>query len=173
MNSLGKKIPGIAAPAWVVYLFASALLFQSFHTLEHFIQLYQHAVLGIDILHAHGLLFFFDTEWIHFVFNGTYLTCLLIIFFAMGLHRAERRAAFPAAYFVGSLILVAFEMWHETEHIVRIIQHLTSGCQPCQGIFGQVVDVLYLHTFYNFTVTVLSLFSFFNFGFARRFWQIL
>jgi len=170
---LTKQVPGVFAPVWVVYLFASALLFQSFHTLEHLIQLYQHAVLGIDIIHAHGLLFFFDTEWIHFLFNTSYLTCLFIIFFGIGLHKKKVRTILPTMYAAGFIFLIGFEIWHVMEHVTRLYQHLDSGCQPCRGIFGQLVDVLYLHTFYNSTVSILSLITFFNFGFAKRFWQLL
>jgi len=160
-------------PTWALHLFTFALILQTGHTLEHVIQLYQHAVLGIDILHAHGLLFAFDIEWFHFLFNTAYLAVLVALFLSMGLHKKSVRATIPRSFVVLAIIALVFETWHDSEHVVRIYQHIESGCQPCSGILGSYVDLLYLHTFYNFTITVISYYTYFSWGFFRRFIEIL
>ncbi|HVA85627.1 MAG TPA: hypothetical protein VNF73_04815 [Candidatus Saccharimonadales bacterium] len=62
-----------AGPA--AYIFTGAIVFQSFHMLEHTVQVIQAFVL--HILPPHGILgSLFDQEWVHF-FDNTYLYVFL------------------------------------------------------------------------------------------------
>jgi hypothetical protein len=175
MNGMGETRLPLAnlAPPWAVYLFTFALILQFSHFLEHLIQVYQRAVLNIDTLHSHGVLFFFDTELVHAAFNTGYGIALIVVFLAIGLHRRASRILVGTGIWALFVALIALESWHVVEHIVRVSQHLVSGCQPCRGIFGQVTDVVYLHTFYNASVTIGSFVLYFAGGFGRRLLQIL
>lgn len=158
---------------WALLLFTAAVAYGVTHVIEHVIQLYQHTVFNLDILHSHGILFFFDTEWIHFLFNSLMFASLLAVYLSLKLHRSAGVRSAGLGLAAMFLLLVIIEGWHLLEHVVRMYQHLSFGCQPCRGIFGQVVDVIYLHSFYNAAVTLSALFIYFKFGFARRLWDLL
>lgn len=167
-EKIADRIPG-----WVVFVFSLGLFYQGLHYLEHLAQLYQHAVLNVSILHAHGILFFLDLEWNHFIFNFFYFFVLITLLWAVW---KDNRRHYGRVWTLFSILLsvgVTVAAWHAIEHAVRISQHLASGCEPCLGIVGQYVDVVYLHTVYNSLVFVVPLLSYFIGGFHRRFFRML
>lgn len=85
-SGLAGALQGIATPpsvttnATTLYLFTIGLIVETFHITEHTAQVYQHAWLGWPISDAHGIIFFLDLEWNHFIFNSLYWIFLLVVF---------------------------------------------------------------------------------------------
>ena len=153
---------------WPSLVFAGALTYQAAHLVEHLAQVYQHGWLGLPILQSHGILFFMDLEWNHFIFTTLYFITLAIVFFGARLwrYRFSPAGSLPFwGFLVGGLGL---EAYHHFEHINRIAQHITSGCQPCPGILGRYVDLIYLHFTFNALAFVFSVIVFFAYGFAKK-----
>lgn len=155
----------------VVYAFTAALMVQTFHMVEHVAQVYQHAILGLGIKDSHGILFFLDLEWNHFIFNSLYFALLAAVFFSCGFHRrggpatGKRLAciAFSAAFMI--------QGYHVVEHTVRMFQFFQIGCTPCKGILGNFFDGIYLHAALNTFVYLLPLIAFIVYGFHREAWR--
>ncbi len=127
---------------------------------------YQHGWLGLSILHTHGALFFFDFEWNHFIFNALAAAALIATFFGTGMHRAASPARKKPLVFWGFLLGgILLQGYHTIEHMVRLYQHLTLGCEPCLGILGSSVNFVYLHFAFNTVVLASSLAAFQAFGF--------
>jgi hypothetical protein len=151
-----------------VYVFAAAMLAQTLHYSEHVVQLYQHAVLGLSISQSHGLVYFLDFEWNHFVFNSAYFLALGVVFLQCKFYQIREPAggvrfaslAFTTGFFV--------QGYHVIEHSVRIVQFYQTGCTPCPGILGRYFDGVYLHFLFNSVVYVLPLIAFIAYGFHVR-----
>ena len=148
--------------AWTAFswFFVVALLYQLFHWIEHVAQVYQHWLLGLPAPKSHGILFFLDFEWNHFVFNTGYLLALVIILFWI----IAKRAGHSNMRFTILLLLlgVLIQGYHEIEHIVKIYQHLTVACDSCPGILGKRLDGVYVHFTFNTLVLALPLSAFFT-----------
>lgn len=172
MTSDTRRPIAALLPAWIIYAFTLGLLYQGFHYVEHLVQLYQHAVLDISPLHAHGALFFLDLEWNHFVFNIIYFIALAVLcFYVIRIARASGSllTLMPILLMIGT----AVAGWHAIEHTARIFQHIASGCEPCLGIGGYYFDIIYLHSVYNTQVFLIPLATYFLGGFHKRFWRLL
>jgi hypothetical protein len=167
MSDTTKDEPNI--PSWTVALFTIALIYQAFHWSEHLLQMYQHFFLGLIVIESHGGLFFLDLEWNHFIFNVVYLSSLYAIFFG-GRWHTRIRSSHVAQLFV---LAIGIESWHLCEHIVRIYQHLTIGCEPCLGILGSRFDIIYLHGSYNTLTTLAPLSAYLAGGYPRKLWNLL
>jgi len=134
-------------------LFAAVIVVQGIHVIEHVIQLVQVFVLGIPDEEALGILgyiFQFNgtEEWLHFAFNVTYLSVLLVL---LGPVRGLVPSAVPRWAFAFFAFGVALEAWHNVEHAVIISNVIRNGGCPCPGI-GDVVLAIpdtVLHFFYN------------------------
>jgi hypothetical protein len=161
-----------SVPTWTVLVFSAAILYQVSHWMEHMIQVYQHAMLGIIISHSHGALFFLDLEWNHFMFNLLYFAALVLVFFGGMWFTKIRFRTYPlVSVFLGLSVLV--EGWHFLEHSVRLYQHVLIGCEPCAGILGASVDIVYLHATYNTLTWILPLTAYLAGGYYRRMWNML
>lgn len=140
-----------ALPFSLFVAFTVAMSYEFLHLLEHGFIVYQHLWLGISRLGAHGVLFFFDLEWTHFLFNLMFLAVLGSVFIFLQLYR---RAGRMALGWIGRLFLlgVALEAFHVFEHIVRITQHVQTNCEPCTGFLLQFVhiDDIVVHSGFNF-----------------------
>ena len=101
---------------------------QSFHMLEHGIQVVQAKV--INGRERQGLLgSHVDAEWLHLVFNGLVLMFLgwaLITAIPFVLPRAR------------SILLAAalVQTYHVTEHVFKVAQHASTGAKPTPGLIG-------------------------------------
>ncbi|MDP3727514.1 MAG: hypothetical protein Q8R35_02645 [bacterium] len=154
---------------WMAFAFAAAVAYQVLHWIEHLAQFYQHWWLGISLLQAHGIIFFFDLEWNHFTFNTLYWIGLIVVFFGAGLHRAASPARGRPLVFWGFILGgIALQSYHEVEHFAKIYQHLTVGCEPCPGILGYYLDGVYLHFALNTLVLIFPLAAFLQYGFLSR-----
>ena len=94
---------------------------------------------------AHGILFFLDVEWNHFLFNLVYFTLLAVVMFILLFVRdfeLLRKRRFTFLLFVLGFLVQAY---HLVEHTVRMEQFFKLGCTPCPGILGWHLDLVYLH----------------------------
>ena len=161
-----KSTRPVSYPFKAIAVFTVALVLQSGHMVEHVAQLYQHAVLWWPIKESHGILFFADLEWNHFIFNTTYF--LLLAYFAVQAHIFHKRNgtnqwaryAFLAGFYV--------QGYHVIEHASRIGQHLQTGCSPCPGILAWTIDGIWLHFAFNSFTLALPAVSFFALGLHRQ-----
>ena len=150
--------------SWIPLTFAVALVYQIIHWIEHVAQVYQHWWLGLAVFDSHGIIFFFDLEWNHFVFNSLYFIALLAIFWGLGLWRPsiwKKYGIWGSSALTFALVLQGY---HQFEHILKIIQHLTLGCEPCPGLLGWYIDGVNLHFTFNTLVLAFPLIVFFRFG---------
>jgi hypothetical protein len=143
---------------FVTVLFTFALLYQLFHWIEHAAQVYQHWFQALPAKDSHGILFFLDFEWNHFVFNTGYFVALLIVLVMLVARRHAFGIRASALWLIG--IGTAIQGYHQIEHMVKIFQHLARGCEPCPGILGKVLDGVYLHFTLNTLVLLLPLAAF-------------
>ncbi len=136
----------------VAVLLLSGLLFQTLHEVEHIAQFYQRWWLGAGPQEAHGILFFLDVEWNHFIFNAVYFPMLAVALFFLLFHpqfrslRQQRIGRIGLGFFVLGFLIQGY---HVVEHTVRMAQFFQLGCTPCPGILGWYLDLVYLHFVLN------------------------
>jgi len=126
-----------------------AVAVQSFHMLEHIVQVIQKFILQLPV--AHGILgASLDFEPVHFTFNILYLglvAAVWIIFTETPIRKMN------LIYGLVTFVLV-FQLWHFIEHAVKLVQHFVNGCISCPGILGYYFDPILLHFAYNTIVYV-------------------
>lgn len=116
-------------------VFFVLVLVQGFHEIEHVVQIVQRFALGIP--DGNGLIgSLADIEPVHFVYNSLYLALLVAVFVLLGLHRDG-----PSEHgrLVAGLVTfaLAFQMWHELEHVFKLVQYFSLHVNGAGGIFGQ------------------------------------
>jgi len=134
-------------------LFVSVVVIQGIHVIEHIIQLVQVYVLGIPDEEALGILGYIlqlqgTEEWLHLVFNVTYLSALLVLVVPL---RGVVPEAVPRWAYAAFLFGVGLEGWHNVEHAVIISNVIRNGGCPCPGIGDVALGISdkVLHFFYN------------------------
>lgn len=140
-------------------LLSFALIVQFFHYTEHLVQVYQHWWQGLPIKESGGILYFLNLEWNHLIFNGTYLALLGLAFIAYVIIKkgsSSLLSSFRVTLFLTG-ITILIQGYHVIEHVVRVNMHIKTGCEPCPGILGKVVDGIYLHFTFNTIVFFLPL----------------
>jgi parallel beta-helix repeat protein len=133
---------------WPAFVLAAAAGVQVVHQFEHVVQVVQaHALHQPE---AHGLAgAVLDTEWVHLGFNSVLLVALLIALAGYGWRRLSAAG-------LGGMVLLAgtvLQGYHQVEHLVKIVQHVTLGSSPAPGILGQSFDLVWLHFSINLVVT--------------------
>jgi hypothetical protein len=136
--------------------FAGLVAIQGVHMFEHVIQLLQVTVFGVAEDDALGLLGYVvaiqgTEEWLHLVFNGSYLLGL----FALVVPLWRRvPSALPLSAFVLFAGSTLAETWHSAEHAVIIANVIANNGCPCPGILDSRAGITdtYLHFVYNATV---------------------
>jgi hypothetical protein len=139
--------------AWFFPFMTTVVIIQGIHVVEHIIQLLQVFVFGVADGDAFGLLgyvfqFQGTEEWLHLVFNATYLLSLYVL--VPPLRRLVPRPLPPWAFWA-FIYGVVLETWHMVEHGVIIANVIrNSGC-PCPGIGDAALHVTdtVLHFGYN------------------------
>ena len=152
-----------------VWIFGLTVAVQSFHMLEHVVQVIQKFVLNST--QAHGLVGQLDLEWVHFAFNTVYIglfVYLLLGWLKYGGRLSDIRGMCLAVLLVG----VVFQGYHEVEHSVKFAQFLETGVQGTPGILGSHFNGIMLHFTYNVLVFIPLLLVFFVTGMHRRFWPV-
>jgi hypothetical protein len=135
-------------------LFTAVVLIQGVHVVEHVIQLAQVYLFGVaddDALGLLGYVFEFQgtEEWLHLVFNATYLLALYALVLPMRGHVPSTIPLWAFAVFLAGAL--GLESWHVVEHSVIIANVVkNSGC-PCPGIGDVALGVTdtQLHFVYN------------------------
>jgi hypothetical protein len=152
-----------SSPALTVFL--ALVLVQGFHELEHVVQIVQRFALGIP--NGNGLIgSLADIEPVHFVYNSLYLGLLIAVFVLLGLHREG-----PGEHgrLVAGLVTfaLAFQMWHELEHVFKITQYFALHLNGTGGILGRgpgaiapLFSIPVLHLAYNTVAYVPALAAF-------------
>jgi hypothetical protein len=128
---------------------------QGVHVVEHIIQLAQVHIFSVaddDALGLLGYVFEFNgtEEWLHLVFNATYVLSLFVIVIGvLGLFQLRLLSWSATAVFVA--FGVAFESWHLVEHGVIISNVIRNNGCPCPGIGDVALGVsdTNLHFGYN------------------------
>jgi len=150
-NTLARSAAA-SSPALTAFL--ALVLVQGFHEVEHVVQVVQRFALGIP--DGNGVLgSFADIEPLHFAYNTIYLALLVNVYVRLGLHRPG-----PSAYgrlMTGLLTFaLAFQMWHELEHVFKVVQYVALGVNGTGGIFGRgpgalvpIAPIPLLHLAYN------------------------
>jgi len=139
--------------AWFFPFFTAVVIVQGVHLIEHIIQLIQVFYFGVPDDNALGLLGYIfqfqgTEEWLHLVFNVTYLASLYLLI--APLRRLVPRPLPSRAFWIfiyGAVV----ESWHMVEHIVIISHAIQNGGCPCAGIGDAALGVsdTILHFFYN------------------------
>jgi len=137
----------VASGAVAVLL--AGLVVQSFHMLEHVVQVIQINVQDAEV--RRGLAgAAFDTEWVHFGYN---LAVLLFLVWAWRMTAkidpAWRRGAAAYGFVLSALVI---QIYHFAEHIAKILQHVTSGLDPAPGLIGDQVGLVWFHFGINLAV---------------------
>jgi len=137
-----------------ISLFAGVVLVQGIHVIEHIIQLLQVYALGVPDDDALGLLGYVfqlqgTEEWLHLVFNVSYLLALYLLLVPLWRLVPDRLPAW--AFWTFLVWSVGLETWHVIEHLVIIANVIQNRGCPCPGIGDRVLGVTdtVLHFGYN------------------------
>jgi len=134
--------------------FITIVVIQGVHTFEHVIQLVQVYLFDVPDDEALGflgyLIQFNDTEeWLHLVFNSTYLLALFIL--ALPLWSLVPHTIPIGAFAVFAAGGLGLETWHVVEHSVIISNVIENHGCPCPGIGDVALGITdtVLHFMYN------------------------
>jgi hypothetical protein len=124
---------------------------QSFHMLEHGVQIYQvyvaHAEIRSGVLGTRV-----DMEWVHFAYNAGVLAFLV---WAAWLARPSgplgARLARSLPWLAAAVLV---QSYHFAEHVAKMHQHLNLGIDPAPGIFGGLAGLVWFHFGINLAVYV-------------------
>jgi len=132
MSSFGRTV--FSSP--VLTLFFGVVVLQGVHELEHVVQVVQRQFLGIP--NGSGIAgSVADIEPIHFLYNTLFLVLLAAVYLRLDLDtdgpRVHGRAVFGLLTFA-----LAFQVWHEIEHVFKLAQYLElNHLNGTGGILGQ------------------------------------
>lgn len=146
-----------AVPISIAILFVVVLIYQFFHQAEHVTQMYQFRFLGFSAQEAHGIVWFLDDEWNHFVFNLGYTIFVTVLFAFLFRALHKTRTPWKISHVGYMLAFLVLEGWHLVEHTYRIIHHVQGLCDQCPGIIDTAFDInrLVLHFWLNFFALIL------------------
>ena len=123
-------------------LLITGVVVQSFHMLEHVVQLSR---VRFDGVPSRGSLVgsLADTEWVHFLYNALVLAGLvtLLVLRRRGWRPRGRRM-------VGDRLVLSaavFQGYHVVEHTFKVVQHEVTGAKVNPGILGGDIDLVLLH----------------------------
>ncbi|HEX2296851.1 MAG TPA: right-handed parallel beta-helix repeat-containing protein, partial [Actinomycetota bacterium] len=130
-----------AAGAGIALLLVGAVI-QSFHMLEHVVQLSRVYADGVP---SRGALVgsLVDTEWVHLVYNAAVLAGLGSV-----LHLRRRGWTAGGNDRLGDRLVLAVGLlqgYHVVEHVVKVIQHETTGAKVNPGLLGNEMNLVLLH----------------------------
>jgi len=139
----------MADPGKALPILVAGFAVQSFHMLEHLVQVYQVYVLDAQIrsgLAGQKV----DMEWVHFLYN---LAVLGFLVWAWRLVRPGGALAGGVGKASGFLLAAfAVQTYHMAEHVAKIVQHLAWGIDPAPGIIGGAAGLVWFHFGINLTV---------------------
>ena len=145
---------GAAAWRWVTPVLLVALAVQSFHLVEHMLQVYRVHVDGVPS--KGGIVGpVVEAEWIHFIYNTSVFAGIAAVAIA------RRRGWRPGTGLVwGDSLMgaaVVLQGYHVVEHSAKLYQHLTTGSKVNPGVLGGETDLVLFHYAINLAVYVAFL----------------
>ncbi|MCI0528309.1 MAG: hypothetical protein L0Y56_12790 [Nitrospira sp.] len=154
------KTPAYLAKTGHLVVFTFLTIAQSiFHMGEHIAQVIQKYI--FHMAHAHGILGFFDLEWVHFFYNVGLLTPMIPILAGCGFFSRENGwARYSKKLYYTVLFAFWVQVWHVPEHVIKVYQHIQTGEQGTPGFLGQFVPVIWLHFWINLVVSIPLLVAF-------------
>lgn len=137
-------------PQGTLAVLIGGLAVQSFHMLEHAVQVYQ--VYVADAERRSGLLgAVADTEWVHFVYNVAVMVFLALVFRIVWSGAGGWRAIVAGAgAFLAAATLV--QGYHVVEHVTKMVQHILWGFDPAPGLVGGRLGLVWFHFGINLAV---------------------
>jgi hypothetical protein len=133
-----------------VWVLVAGFAVQSFHMLEHVVQVFQVYVADAEV--RKGLLgAVVDTEWVHFGYN---VAALAFIAWAWTLVRPDRgplavHARASAGFLLAALVI---QTYHVSEHVAKVVQHVQTGIDPAPGLVGGQLGLVWFHFGINLSV---------------------
>lgn len=141
-----RRRPSSAAPA-LLSVVVGVFVVQSFHMLEHGVQVFQTYVASAE--HRSGLLgVHADTEWVHFVYNAAVIAFLVLL--ARWVHTERSPLSRGGRAWLAAT--VALQGYHMLEHTVKLGQHLATGIDPAPGLLGGRLGLVWFHFGVNLAV---------------------
>ncbi len=138
---------------FAVVTVVGGFLVQSFHMLEHVVQVWQTFAAQAQV--RSGLLgASLDVEWVHLIFNAAVLAFLVQVW---RLGRTQGWLAGSGGAAAWTLAALVLQSYHLVEHIARVVQYVFYGVPHPRGLLGQVVDLTWLHFGINTAVWVATL----------------
>lgn len=163
-----RGVKGSALRALGVVTLGS-LLVQSFHMVEHVLQVLQKYYWHVP---AHGLLgAALDREWVHMAYNSTLEATLVAMLLGYGLWGRSALSEFPRGRAWGLYAfwgVVAFQGYHVGEHVVKMYQYISTGRPDTPGLAGQLFPTIQVHFADNLVVLALMIAAALGLGMISR-----
>ena len=131
-----------------------SVIAQTGHTLEHFVQVYQHVILDMPASDSHGILGRADIEPVHFWWNFSIMLTLVVIYYAWEFNRPESTLRQFKDMRRTFFVLLVVQGYHTFEHVLKYYQHIQTGKQGTPGLIGHFIgsDLIFFHFWINMIV---------------------
>lgn len=131
-----------------------SVIAQTGHTLEHFVQVYQHLVLDLPVSESHGILGQADIEPVHFWWNFTIMLTLIVVYYAWEFNRPESTLRQFKDLRTTFFVVLLVQGYHTFEHTLKYYQHIQTGSQGTPGLIGHLLgsDLIFFHFWINLIV---------------------
>lgn len=152
--SRGRRRRAVTPPAWLVPVGLACLVVQTFHMIEHGLQVFRVRVDGVP---SRGGLAgpAVEAEWVHLIYNVSVLLAVVLILAARSRGWEPRGPSGTGDRFL--VLAAAVQSYHVIEHTAKVVQHLASGAKVNDGIAGAFIDLVLLHFGLNLIVYVACL----------------
>lgn len=139
--------PGLAWVGVGAGVLAVTLLVQSFHMVEHFLQLFRVFVDGVP---SRGGLVGprVEPEWVHLLYNSIFLFGIGAVILSRAAGWGPRTSGADSA--LGGVFFL--QSYHTMEHVVKVVQHFTTGAKVNPGLAGEFTNLVLLHFALNAAV---------------------
>lgn len=141
----------VAAGAAVLFV---SFLVQSFHMVEHFLQLFRVFVDGVP---SRGGLVGprVEAEWVHLIYNSLFLAGMGAVVMARAAGWGPKASTADSVLGAG----VILQGYHLVEHVVKVVQHVTTGAKVNPGIAGEFTNLVLLHFGLNSAIYIALVFA--------------
>ena len=124
---------------------------QSFHMVEHVIQVIQVYVLDAEVrsgLAGRAV----DTEWVHFIYNAVVLGFMVWLWRRIRPGSGDVLAARASSWAPWVLAATLIQGYHLVEHTAKMVQHLALGIRTAPGLIGDDLGLVWFHFGINLAV---------------------
>jgi len=135
---------------WVLPVVLAGLAVQTFHMLEHGLQVYR---VHFDGVPSRGGIVgpTVEAEWIHFTYNVLVLGGLAAVAWARVRGWSGTARGRADGLLAGAVLVQGY---HVIEHSLKVLQHVSTGAKVNPGIAGHWVDLVWFHFGVNLAVYV-------------------